>query len=77
MGGQDEIEDGMGFSGLVDLSAKRQQKNTYKAQHSCLNCGQGWETQIPKGITIRQNNAECPTCGCKIIDVASEFERGR
>jgi len=74
MGGADEIEDGIGFSGLVDLQAHRAKKDIYKASCSCLNCGQGFEVAIPKGTTVRRHNPACPNCGCTIRETAEEFE---
>lgn len=43
---------------------KENQKNTYRADINCLNCGDKYSANIPKGTPIQTADPACPKCGC-------------
>ncbi len=55
--------------------ADKQKSDTYEATLSCMNCGRGYVTKIPRGVTVREANPKCTNCGCGHTDVAREWER--
>lgn len=60
---------------ILEFQKLKERHPTYRAFTSCLNCGQGFETNIPKGTTLRQFNPPCPNCGCTIADIAREWAK--
>ena len=50
-------------------------KNTYEVRFKCRNCKQIKAMPIPKGISIKEYNAEgvtCPTCGTMKMEVMNK-----
>lgn len=53
---------------LLQLEKKPE---SYKANLSCMNCGQGYGVTVPKGKLVAEIDSTCPNCGCS----ASQTER--
>lgn len=62
---------------ILKFAALKNKQESYLVDSSCLNCGQGFSTTIPKGTTVRAHNPTCPNCGCRMRDVQREFNEDK
>lgn len=51
---------------VLEFAKALTESQTYRATITCMNCGNNFQEDIPKGVMIAACDPKCPKCGCSM-----------